>query len=32
MKLALVKEIKLTTPHELRIQPQMDANLLAVRT
>lgn len=27
MKLALVKEVELTVPHELHIQPQMDADL-----
>jgi len=32
MKSALVKEVKLTVPHELHIQPQMDADLLGVRT
>lgn len=32
MKLDFVKEVKLTVPHELHIHPQMDADLLGVRT
>lgn len=32
MKLEFVKEVKLTVPHELHIHPQMDAELLGVRT
>lgn len=32
MKLELVKEVKLTVPHELLIQQQMTADLLGVRT